>query len=87
MSALRWPVIVKIMGCCRIRYLSGWPLPLVFSMRQMQNKIEESVYALLKIQINKFGLRHRFRILDNKIINRHTGAEFIFYGLWRDRRD
>jgi hypothetical protein len=51
--------------------------------RQIQNKIEESVYALLKIQINRFGLRHRFRILDNKIINRHTGAEFIFYGLWR----
>jgi phage terminase large subunit len=55
----------------------------VFSARQIQNKIEESVYALLKIQINRFGLRHRFRILDNKIINRHTGAEFIFYGLWR----
>ena len=51
--------------------------------RQIQNKIEESVYALLKIQINRFGLRHRFRILDNKIINRHTGVEFIFYGLWR----
>lgn len=51
--------------------------------RQIQNKIEESVYALLKIQINRFGLRHRFRILDNKIINRHTGSEFMFYGLWR----
>ncbi|MER3384896.1 PBSX family phage terminase large subunit [Pectobacterium aroidearum] len=51
--------------------------------RQIQNKIEESVYALLRIQINRFGLRHRFRVMDNKIINRHTGAEFIFYGLWR----
>lgn len=38
--------------------------------RQIQNKIEESVYTLLKIQIDRFGLRHRFRILNNKIINR-----------------
>lgn len=51
--------------------------------RQIQNKIEESVYALLKIQIERFGLRHRFRVLENKIINRFTGSEFIFYGLWR----
>lgn len=52
-------------------------------VRQLQNKIEESVYTLLKIQIERFGLRHRFRILDNKIINRYTGSEFMFYGLWR----
>ncbi len=51
--------------------------------RQIQNKIDESVYALLKIQIERFKLRHRFRILDNKIINRFTGSEFMFYGLWR----
>ncbi|MDN3813683.1 PBSX family phage terminase large subunit [Morganella morganii] len=51
--------------------------------RQIQNKIEESVYALLKIQIERFNLRHRFRVLDNKIINKATGSEFMFYGLWR----
>lgn len=51
--------------------------------RQIQNKIEESVYALLKIQTERFGLRHRFRVLENKIINRFTSSEFIFYGLWR----
>ncbi|TNH43763.1 PBSX family phage terminase large subunit [Photorhabdus luminescens] len=51
--------------------------------RQIQEKIEESVYALLKIQINRFNLRHRFRILNNKIINKVTGSEFMFYGLWR----
>lgn len=51
--------------------------------RQFQNKIEESVYALLKIQIERFNLGHRFKILDNKIINRYTGSEFMFYGLWR----
>lgn len=52
-------------------------------VRQLQNKIEESVYSLLKIQIDRFGLRHRFKILENKIINTHTGTEFVFYGLWR----
>lgn len=51
--------------------------------RQFQNKIEESVYTLLKIQIERFGLQHRFKVLDNKIINIVTGSEFIFYGLWR----
>ena len=55
----------------------------VLCCRQIQNKIEESVYALLKIQIERFGLSSRFRILENKIINLATGSEFIFYGLWR----
>lgn len=55
----------------------------ILCVRQLQNKIEESVYALLKIQIDRFGLNKRFRILDNKILNNGTGAEFMFYGLWR----
>ena len=51
--------------------------------RQFQNKIEESVYSLLKIQIERFGLLDQFQILRNKIIHRRTGSEFLFYGLWR----
>lgn len=51
--------------------------------RQFQNKIEESVYTLLKIQIERFGLRDQFDILNNKIVHKTTGSEFIFYGLWR----
>jgi phage terminase large subunit len=51
--------------------------------RQFQNRIEDSVYSLLKIQIERFGLRSKFRILDNKIICTTTGSEFVFYGLWR----
>lgn len=51
--------------------------------RQFQNKIEESVYALLKVQIYRFGLEWDFDILDNKIRCRSTGSEFVFYGLWR----
>lgn len=53
-------------------------------VRQIQNKIEQSVYALLKIQIERFGLSSNFKITDNKIINRLTGSEFMFYGLWRN---
>src|SRR5690554_6392480 len=45
-------------------------------VRQLQNKIEESVYSLLKIQIERFQLQHRFRVLENKIINTATGSEF-----------
>lgn len=55
----------------------------VLCARQFQNKIEESVYSLLKGQIERFGLNSRFRILDTKILNRRTGSEFLFYGLWR----
>lgn len=51
--------------------------------RQFQNKIEESVYTLLKVQIERFGLRAEFDITNNKIIHKTTGSEFIFYGLWR----
>lgn len=51
--------------------------------RQFQNKIEESVYSLLVSTIDRYGIRDQFKILDNKIIHRRTGSEFIFYGLWR----
>jgi len=51
--------------------------------RQFQSKIEESVYTLLKIQISRFGLDDRFKIVENKITNLYTGSEFVFYGLWR----
>ncbi len=51
--------------------------------RQFQNKIEESVYTLLKVQIERFGLKDQFDITNNRIVHRTTGAEFIFYGLWR----
>lgn len=55
----------------------------IMCVRQFQNRIEESVYALLKVQIERFGLDHRFDIQNNKIYNTGTGTEFMFYGLWR----
>lgn len=59
---------------CRIRFLCA---------RQFQNKIAESVYTLLKIQIERFGLQGEFKILDSSIRHIRTGSEFMFYGLWR----
>lgn len=56
----------------------------VLCARQFQNKIEESVYTLLKIQIERFGLGDQFDILKNKITHKITGTEFIFYGLARN---
>ncbi len=55
----------------------------ILCVRQFQNRISESVYALLKIQISRFGLKKRFKIDRNKIYNLATGTEFMFYGLWR----
>lgn len=51
--------------------------------RQFQNKISESVYTLLKGQIERFNLQHRFDVQRDKIYNTATGSEFLFYGLWR----
>lgn len=55
----------------------------VLCVRQFQNRIAESVYSLLKVQIERFGLDSRFDIQRDKIINQGTGSEFLFYGLWR----
>lgn len=55
----------------------------VLCARQFQNKIAESVYTLLKIQIRRFGLIDQFVITENSIKNKRTGSEFMFYGLWR----
>ena len=52
-------------------------------MRQFQNKIKESVYAVLVVQIDRFGLRNEFEILHNIIKHRVTGSEFHFYGIHR----
>ena len=52
-------------------------------VRQFQNKIEESVYTLIKQIIKMLGLSGNFKITNNKIEHIYTGSEFIFYGLWR----
>ncbi len=65
-----------------LMYATEFPLKTLCA-RQFQNKIEESVYTLLKTRISDLGLSPQFTILNNKITNNVTGSEFIFYGLWR----
>ena len=65
---------IFLASTCKVRFLCA---------RQFQNKIAESVYTLLKIQIDRFGLRDEFKITDNKIVHKDTGSSFVFYGLWR----
>lgn len=52
--------------------------------RQFQNRITESVYTNLKQQIERMGLTDYFEITNNRIRHKETGAEFLFYGLWRN---
>lgn len=51
--------------------------------RKFQNRIEESVYTLLKSQIKRLGYTNEFTVLNNKIIHKN-GSEFVFYGLARN---
>ena len=53
-------------------------------MRQFQNKIQESVYAILKIQIERFGLLNQFDIQKTVIKHLITGSSFHFYGIHRN---
>lgn len=52
--------------------------------RMFQNKIKESVYSLLKIQIDRFNLQDEFEVLRDSIKHKVTGSEFLFYGLARN---
>ncbi len=52
--------------------------------RQFQNKIAESVYTLLKLQIERFGLFDEFEVTDRSIVHKRTGSNFVFYGLARN---
>ena len=52
--------------------------------RKFQNRIEESVYSLLKDQIRRLGYSREFTVLNNKIIHNVTGSQFLFYGLARN---
>ena len=52
--------------------------------RQFQNKIAESVYTLLKLQIERFGLLDEFEVTDRSIVHTRTGSNFVFYGLARN---
>lgn len=52
-------------------------------LRQFQNRIDDSVYTLLKSQIERFGLDAEFTILKNGIEHNVTGSSFHFFGFQR----
>ena len=53
-------------------------------IRQFQNKISQSVYAVLKTQIKRFGFEDEFDIQATVIRHKATGSEFYFYGMQRN---
>lgn len=56
----------------------------LMATRQFQNRIDDSVYTLLKIQIERFGLKNRFAVYNNRIECPETGSDFLFYGRARN---
>lgn len=70
-------------AACWAIYLAHATRKKFLCVRQLQNKIEESVYTLLKSQIDRLKLSAQFTITNNRITHKHTGSSFIFYGLWR----
>lgn len=53
-------------------------------VRQFQNRISESVYAVIKVQIERFGLQDEFDVQKTVIRHKKTGSEFHFYGIHRN---
>jgi phage terminase large subunit len=53
----------------------------ILCLREIQNSINESVYKVLIEWIEKLELREYFFILKNEIVNRQSGAKFIFKGM------
>lgn len=56
----------------------------ILCTRMFQNKLEESVYNLIKSQAERFGVAHEFEFQKGKITHKRTGSEFLFYGLARN---
>lgn len=56
----------------------------VLCTRQFQNRIADSVYALLKIQAERFGIADQFVFQESTIRHLTTGSEFMFYGIARN---
>lgn len=52
--------------------------------RQFQNRIADSVYALLISKIDAFGLGDHYKVGESSIVHRQTKSEFLFYGLARN---
>lgn len=56
----------------------------ILCAREFQNSIDDSVYRLLRDQIDLLGLTAQFRAIKNSIQCLRTGSEFLFKGLQRN---
>ena len=56
----------------------------ILCARQFQNKIEESVYTLIKNKIEQGGFYDEYTFTKSSIIHKRTGSEWIFYGIARN---
>lgn len=57
----------------------------VACFREFQNSIAESSYQLLADLIKEYGFND-FQLTQNSIINKITGSDFIFRGLWNNEQ-
>ncbi len=55
----------------------------ILCTRMFQNKLSDSVYALIVKKIDEAGYRADYIINNGYIKHKRTGSEFLFYGLWR----
>lgn len=69
---------IAIASACKKKFLC---------IRQFQNRISHSVYSVLVEKIDNAGMRKDFDITNVSIKHRHTGSEFIFYGIARNISD
>ena len=53
----------------------------ILCARELQNSISDSVISLLNDTISRCGYDAEFEVLKNRIINKNTGSEFLFYGI------
>lgn len=53
-------------------------------LRMYQNRIADSVYALLKDKIEYFGLQRKFTVYADAIEHKFNGSLFRFYGMARN---
>ena len=53
----------------------------ILCLREIQNSIDDSVKKVLEEWITEMGLEKHFRILKTEIVNKQSGARFIFRGM------
>lgn len=71
-------------ACARLTYLTRNYRLKILAVRQFQNRIEDSVYTLIKDKIEAFNYQSDFKILNNRIFSTTTDSEFLFYGINRN---